>query len=114
MVPVAIPIAFLSISLGFVCYSILRNKFPGRGLKVIQNAFKQTISFEEALKAMKEGNRIRRKTESKGFIKFIITEGRNTTEKYGTYWAGNKDSDFSSRCCFSIEDVLATDWIIDE
>lgn len=107
------PAILASVSMGFLGYSILRSHFPGRGLKVVQNIFKQTISFEEALKVLKGGSRIRRKSERKGYTKLIITEGKKQRERFGTYWASSPD-DISDYCSFTIGDVLATDWIVDE
>ena len=80
---------------------------------MIKNVFKETTSFEQAIQALKEGNRIRRKSERKGFTKLVISEGKRQKEKFGTYWVSSGD-DVSDYCSFSIEDVLATDWIIDE
>ena len=80
---------------------------------MLDNIFKETISFEKAIEALKEGNRIRRKSERKGYTKIIITEGKKQKEKFGSYWASNSD-DVSDYCSFSIEDVLSSDWIIDE
>lgn len=114
ILPIFISVIFASISWGFVGYLILKNKFPGRGLQVIKNIFKESVSFEEALKALKVGMRIRRKNERKGFTKVILLESNNKTEKYGTYWASDDKKNISEHCSFSIEDVLATDWIIDE
>lgn len=99
---------------GLMGYTSLKDKFPGRGFKVIQNVFKETIPFEEAIKALQEGKRIRRKSECSGFTRIIITEGKNVTTKYGTYWVSSKDGKISDYCTFSMKDVLATDWIIDE
>ncbi len=73
---------------------------------------KDTLTFEQALQALKEGKRIRRKTERKGFTKIVVTESKNKTEKFGSYWAG--DTTTSDFCSLSMEDVLAADWIIDE
>jgi hypothetical protein len=80
---------------------------------VIDKIFKETISFEKAIEALKEGKRIRRKSERKGYTKIIITEGKKQKEKFGTYWVSSND-DVSDYCSFSIDDVLAIDWIIDE
>ena len=98
---------------GFAGWAYLQSKYPGRGLQVIDNIFKETISFEEAITALKEGNRIRRKSERKGYTKVTITEAKKQKEKFGTYWVSSND-DVSDYCSFSIEDVLAMDWIIDE
>jgi len=80
---------------------------------VITNLFKETLPFEDALKALKEGHRIRRKTERKGFTKIALIEGQKRQEKFGTYYVSNLNniSDYGS---FTIEDVMAHDWIIDD
>jgi hypothetical protein len=110
----------LVISILFMCstwflaaHMYLQTKCPGKGLKMIENFFKETISFEEAITALKEGNKIRRKSERKGYAKIVITSGKTRKEKFGTYWVSSS-SDISDYCSFSIEDVIATDWIIDE
>ncbi len=79
---------------------------------MVQDIFKETTSFEEAIKALQEGKRVRRKTERKGFTRIVITESKNRVEKYGIYWVGDKD--ISDNCSFSIDDVLAKDWIVDD
>lgn len=96
----------------FAAYAYLQTKYPGRGLQVVENIFKETISFEKAIEALKEGNRIRRKSERKGYTKVIITEGKNQKEKFGTYWVSD-DEKIMDYCSFLIEDVIANDWIID-
>lgn len=112
-IPLAVSIAFAGVAWGGLGYLILKSKFPGRGLKVIENIFKETISFEEAIKALKEGKRIRRKSERKGYTKLVITDGKKQKEKFGSYWVSDED-DVSDHCSFSIDDALAMDWIIDE
>lgn len=109
-----ISITFASLTWGVLGYTSLKSKFPGKGLKVIKNVFKKTTPFDEAINALQEGKRIRRKSSSKGFTRIIVTESKNVTEKYGTYWASYDEKSISEYCNFSIEDVLATDWIIDE
>lgn len=96
----------------FAAYMWLKTKYPGGGLKLIENIFKETMSFEQAIKLLKGGRRIRRKLESKGYAKVIVTEGKNHQEKFGTYWVSTHDS-VSDYCSFSMEDVVANDWIID-
>lgn len=100
-------------SVSFATYTYLQTKYPGEGLQVIENVFKETISFEKAIEALKEGHRIRRKPERSGYTKVIITEGKNQREKFGTYWVGN-DGKILDHCSFSIDDVNASDWIIDD
>jgi hypothetical protein len=99
-------------SCGFAAWVYLQSKYPGRGLQVIENIFKKTLSFSDAIAALKEGRRIRRRTERKGYTKVIITAGKDKKEKFGTYRIG--DDDISDYCSFSLEDVLANDWIIDD
>lgn len=97
----------------FSGYMILKTKFPGKGLKVIANIFKETIPFETAIRALKEGKRIRRKSKHKGYTKVIISVGKTQTEKFRSYWVDdNKDVD--DYCSFSMDDILADDWIIEE
>ena len=97
---------------GFIGWAYLQSRYPGRGLQVIENIFKKKISFEQAIAALKKGSRIRRKSERKGYAKIVITSGKSRKEKFGTYSVSDSD-DVSDYCSFSIEDVLATDWIID-
>ena len=104
---------FLMFSIwSFAGYAFIQIKYPGRGVKMIENIFKETISFEEAIKALKEGNRIRRKSERKGYTKVIVTEGKHKRERYGTYWVSDEDA-ILDYCSFSLEDVISNDWIID-
>lgn len=109
MVP---PILLICISFSFAVYALLQTKYPSRGSKLIGNALKETISFDEALNALSEGNRIRRKSERKGYTKMIISEGKRTKEQFGSYTVNNEE-EISNYCFFSIEDVYAKDWIID-
>ncbi len=95
-----------------IVYMCLKIKYPGKGLKVITNIFKEAMPFEQAIRVLKEGKRIRRKSERKGFTRMVVTDSKSRMEKFGTYWEG--DTSISDHCTFSIEDVLATDWIIDE
>lgn len=47
--------------------------------------------------SIRECKRIRRKLERKSFTRVVITESKNKTEKYGTYWVGDKNiSDYYS------------------
>jgi hypothetical protein len=62
---------------------------------------------------LKEGSRIRRKSERKGCAKIVITSGKSRKEKFGSYWMSNND-DVSDCCSFSIEDVLAEELVRDE
>ncbi len=111
--PMYIPIGMTVVCIGSMVFVIVKNKFQKKGAEVIQKFSKQTISFEEALQSLKEGSRIRRKSERKGYTKLVIIEGKNRKEKFGTYWVSNP-TDISDYCSFSIEDALAADWIIDE
>jgi len=108
-----VSIAVMSIPWGFIGYGILKSKYPGRGLQVIGNMFKESLSFEKALEALKDGHRIRRKSERQGYTKLVIVEGKKQKEKFGSYWVSDNDK-VNDHCSFSIEDVLANDWIIDE
>jgi hypothetical protein len=105
-------ITLICISLGFTGYWLLQSKYSGKGLQVIENIFKETMPFEQALQALKEGHRIRRKTQRTGYTKIVLIEGQNRKEKFGTYWATDGDR-ISDHCSFSIEDVSAVDWVID-
>ena len=107
-----ISIAYSSILWVCIGYMVLRSKYPGKGLNVISNLFKETLPFEKAVIALKEGNRIRRKPERKGYTKIAIVSGKSRQEKFGTYYVSDP-AEVSDYCSFSIEDVMATDWIID-
>jgi hypothetical protein len=90
---------------------MLQTKYPGKGLQPVKYIFKETISFDEAVRALIEGHRIKRKSERKGYTKVVIDDGKNQKIKYGTYWVSDDDL-ISDYCHFSIEDVIASDWII--
>src|SRR5690606_11025526 len=105
-------LSIVCVMLGFSAYCFLQSKYSGRGLQVIHNIFKETMTFGQALQALKEGHRIRRKTERAGYTKIVILEGKSRKEKFGTYWAADGDR-ISDHCSFSIEDVSAVDWIVD-
>lgn len=79
---------------------------------MIENIFKKKMPFNKAIEALVQGNRVRRKDARKGYAKMIIIEGKRQQETYGTYWASSDD--ISDHCSFSLDNVLATDWIIDE
>lgn len=111
--PMVFSILFLCSTWSLAAFTYLQTKYPGRGLQVIENIFKEPISFEKAIEALKEGNRIRRKSERKGYTKVTITEGKKQKEKFGTYWVSDGDT-VSDYCSFSIEDVIANDWILDD
>jgi hypothetical protein len=97
---------------GFAGHMFMKSKYPGRGIQVYKNILKETCSFEKAIEALKEGKRIRRKSEMKGYTKLTIIEGKNQQEKYGSYWVSRSEK-IEDYCTFSIEDVLATDWLVD-
>lgn len=109
----AFSIIFMCCTGVFVGFMHLQDKYPGRPLQMIKNVFIEGLSFEKAIEALQEGNRIRRKSERNGYVKVVITEGKRKKEKYGTYWVSSPE-DISNYCSFSIEDVLATDWVIDQ
>lgn len=114
-VSLTIPIVFAVAAWGAVGCVILKFKFPGRGLKGILNIFKAPIPFGKAVRMLEEGKRIRRKSQRRGYTKIFIADGKNKKETYGTYYAGSKDdAEVSDYCSFSLEEVLAADWIIDE
>jgi hypothetical protein len=72
----------------------------------MKNFLCKKYNFSKALEALKEGKKIRRASEKKGYAK---VEG--TSNRFVTYWVG---SDKTSRyCIFTVEDVLAEDWIIE-
>lgn len=65
---------------------------------------KKGYAFHDAIKALKEGKRIRRKSEKKGYTK---TRG----ESFETYWVD--DGKTCRYCMFTLDDVFADDWMID-
>lgn len=105
-------ILFACTMLTWAAYSYLKIKYPGKGLQLIENIFKRTMPFNKAIEALQKGSRIRRKLDGKGYTKMTIVEGKHQQEKYGTYWMS--DRSLHDYCSFSIDDVLAQDWIIDE
>lgn len=82
---------------------LLRKKQKSQ-LKVFSHLFLKTHSFSEALEALKQGKKIRRKTERKGFFK--SPEGN-----FKAFWVGEQTT--TSHCLLTFEDILADDWIID-
>jgi len=98
--------------LTYTGYSALESKYPGHGLGVIKNAFKDTMSFEDAIKLLRDGKKIRRKGERKGYAKITSIIGNQKTEKYGTFWIDG--SRLFDSAYFTIEEVFANDWIVDE
>lgn len=96
----------------FTGYTAMESKYPGHGLEVIKNALKDTMSFEDAIKLLKDGKKIRRKGERKGYAKITSIIGNQKTEKYGTLWIDG--SRLSDSAYFTIEEVFADDWIVDE
>ncbi len=109
-----ISIVFVIATWGFVGYKMLQSKFSGRGTQVIKNMLKETLTFDEAIQALKDGKHIRRKTGWCGFTRILIIHGNTQTAKYGCYRANDPKRNTFDPYFFSIEDVLATDWIIDE
>lgn len=68
---------------------------------------KKKHTFPEAITALKEGKRIRRIHEKKGYAKL-----KGSGQHFFTYWVEDDDKT-STYCIFCMEDVLAEDWIID-
>ena len=79
----------------------------------MKSFFKENMTFHEAIQVLIEGKRIRRKSERKGCVKIVTIIARTWKEKFGSYWLSNAN-EVSDYCSFSIEDVLATDWVIDD
>jgi hypothetical protein len=72
----------------------------------MRNFLKTKHSFSQAFEALKQGKRIRRVSENKGYGKLSAS-----FDHYYTYWL--EDGTTSKYCIFTIEDILADDWIID-
>jgi len=106
-------ILFICSMIGIAGYSTIQSEYHGSGLQPVRNLFKDTISFDDAIQALKEGQRIRRKKEIRGYTKIVICEGKTKKVKFGSCLVGTNNS-LLDYCTFSIEDVLANDWIIDE
>jgi hypothetical protein len=73
---------------------------------------KDRHDFSEAVKAFKEGKSIHRNENYPTFYTSReITEDGKTTREYGYR---RRDGSFSQSISFSIEEVFAEDWIIEE
>jgi hypothetical protein len=81
---------------------------------MVQSIFRDIVSFEEAIQALQQGSRIRRKSERRGFAKFVITDGKSRKEMYGRFWIDDKKPEINDYCAFSLEDVLADDWVVEQ
>lgn len=108
---IVLPALFLAFMLSLCVYTIIETKYPGKGLAPVKNMFKEKVSFDEAIKALMEGKRIKRQSERKGYAKIIIYDGKTQKTKFGTFWVHDEDS-VADYCQFSIEDVTASDWIL--
>lgn len=80
---------------------------------MVKNVFRDDVSFEEAVQALQQGNRIRRKSERRGFTKFVVTDGKNKKEVFGRFWIDDNEPAVNDYCAFSLEDVLANDWMVE-
>jgi len=106
-------LGFFLIMGGCIGYSALTLHYPGNGFtNVIANALKEPIPFDQAIQALKDGHRIRRKQQYTGYSKLVILEGTRQSEKFVTYFV--RENKTWDHCSFTIDDVLATDWIIDD
>jgi hypothetical protein len=81
---------------------------------MVLSIFRDGVSFEEAIQALQQGSRIRRKSERKGYAKFIVTDGKNTKEKFGRFWIDETEPELNDYCMFCLEDVLANDWMVEK
>ena len=63
-------------------------------------------TFSEAVEALKQGKRIRRASEKKGYVKLSGFDNY-----FLTYWEGEDKT--STYCVFTLEDIFAQDWLID-
>lgn len=97
----------------FLIYTVLKTKYPGKGIKMT-NPFKEKFSLSEALELLEQGKRIRRIEDHHGYVK-VTTEAAGYKHQY---YADYRVSDFKPnnerKPHFSMEDVLAKDWVIDE
>lgn len=72
----------------------------------MKDLFNKRHPFSTAIEALRAGKRIRRASEKKGYAKLYGTD-----KSFITYWLEHDTT--SSYCVFTMEDVLAEDWIID-
>ncbi len=63
-------------------------------------------AFSAAIEALRQGKRIRRASEKKGYAKLS-----GCGSSFLTYWVD--DDRTSAYCIFTIEDIFAEDWIIE-
>lgn len=77
----------------------------------LDKATKQKFSFYEAMEALKNGNTIHRNTEYPVYyIKCEYTCNEKMQEQFMESFMGKK---FTETSFFKLEDVLASDWIIE-
>jgi hypothetical protein len=68
--------------------------------------FRKKYPFQEAIEELRKGKRIRRAYEVKGYAKI-----NGSSSHFFTYWVDEDKT--STFCVFTLDDVLADDWIID-
>lgn len=78
----------------------------------IMDAFKEGLSFEKALEALKQGKSIRRKRSNYGLTKMIVSALGENKEKFCEYSLEKKDR-LRENPVLSIEEILANDWLIE-
>lgn len=81
--------------------------------KKFMDTFKEGLPFERALEALKQGKSIRRKRSSYGLTKMVVSIRGNDKEKYCEFDIERKDR-MRDNPVFGIDDILATDWMIED
>jgi hypothetical protein len=106
-------IVYLFFLFCYTAFFILKTKYPAKGIKSVKNIFKKKMSFNEAINELKNGNRIKRLTEYHGFLKMTKEAAGYKEEVYARYKVSDSNLK-EEQIYFSLEDVLAEDWIIDD
>ena len=79
----------------------------------IMDLFKEGLPFERALEFLKKGKSIRRKQSKKGIAKMTVSVRGENKEKICEFNLEMKEM-LRENPLLNMEDILATDWVVDD
>lgn len=79
----------------------------------IMDVFRETTSFEHALVALKEGKSIRRRYSNYGLARMMVSLRGMDTVRFCEFDIRSKDK-LSESPSLKVDDILATDWVIED
>ncbi len=109
VLPYVMPIAMLFVISSIVGFDTVKAEFWTKTVDI----FTEGLPFESALEALKQGKSIRRKRSDYGLTRMVVSIRGIEEEKFCQFYLQDR-SRVVERPILMMEDVLATDWLIEE